>query len=237
MLLVGLIFLAAALFSAVGLGGASGYLAALAVMQVEPAVMRPVSLALNVLVSAVTAVQFARAGAVDRKLLLPLALPAIPAAFLGGWLTIPDAVFRPLVSAVLLIAAWRLLSDVTPRVRGAVALPQAGVLGAGVGLLSGLTGVGGGVFLTPALLVLGWAEPRTAAGTTSAFIVVNSLAALLGRMTHAIPLPAEIWHWAPAALAGGVLGSWLGSRWLDGLTLRRLLAIVLAASALRFVFV
>lgn len=237
MLLVGLIFLAAVLFSAVGLGGASGYLAAMAALGVAPELMRPVSLALNVLVSAVTAVQFGRAGAIDRKLLAPLALPAIPAALLGGWLTIPEAVFRPLVSGVLLIAAWRLLRDPAPRASRDLAHGKAAALGASVGLLSGLTGIGGGVFLTPALLVLGWTQPRTAAGTTAAFIVVNSLAALLGHLSRTATLPAEIWQWAPAALAGGVLGSWLGSRWLNGATLRRLLAVVLAASAVRFLFV
>ena len=88
--------------------------------------------------------------------------------------------------------------------------------------------------MTPALLVLGWAEPRTAAGTTAAFIVVNSLAGLLGHLSRSATLPSEVWHWAPAALAGGVLGSWFGSRWLEGPALRRILAVVLLATALKF---
>lgn len=234
MLIVALIFLAAALFSAVGLGGASGYLAAMAAVGVEPELMRPVSLALNVLVSAIAAAQFYRAGAVDRRLLVPLCVPALFTAFVGGWLLIPNAVFRPMVSGVLLLAAWRLLFQVGEAKPRVPTTARAGLLGAAVGLLSGLTGIGGGVFMTPALLLWGWADSRSAAGTTAAFIVVNSAAALAGRLAHGGVLPGEALRWAPAAIAGGLLGSWLGSRWLDGQTLRRLLAAVLAACAVRF---
>jgi uncharacterized membrane protein YfcA len=139
---------------------------------------------------------------------------------------------------VLLLTAIRLLFWQTPRRTTPTVPPHALVAllaGAIIGLLAGLTGTGGGIFLTPLLLLLGWAEPRNAAGVTAAFILVNSIAGLAGLLSSLHELPAALPMWGTAAVAGGLLGSYLGSRKLSNIGLRRVLAVVLVVAALKFI--
>ncbi|MBM4131614.1 sulfite exporter TauE/SafE family protein [bacterium] len=234
-----LILVAAALYSAVGHAGASAYLAAMALAGIAPAVMKPAALGLNVLVAVIATAQYARAGCFSWRLLLPFAAGSIPAAYLGGAITLPGSWYRPLVGAVLLLAAARLLTARAPAETGRERPPgllMAVPTGAAIGLLAGLTGTGGGIFLSPLLMLAGWAGPRRAAGAAAAFILVNSLAGLAGlarggaaAVTGA--LPPEFPLWALAAVAGGLVGSHCGSRRLDGAVLRRLLAVVLVVAA------
>jgi uncharacterized membrane protein YfcA len=228
-LLVGLlVFLAALLYSSVGHGGASGYLAAMALVGLDAATMKPTALALNILVASIATVQFRRAGSFSWPLFWPFALVSAPCAFLGGMVP-PAAFYEPVVGVVLLFAAYRMLQSAssTPGSLRKIPLGLALFLGAGIGLLSGLTGVGGGIFLSPLLLILRWAEPRQTAGVSAAFILVNSLAGLLGHLSNLTRLPQALPWWALAAVAGGTLGSTYGSRKLGGPSLRRLLAVVL----------
>jgi len=233
---LGLLVLAAAcLYSSVGHGGASGYLAAMALVGVAPATMKPTALVLNVLVATIASVQFLRAGCFSWSVFWPFAATSIPLAFLGGAASLPAPIYKQLVGIVLLYAAWRLATALRGTI-GASSNPplaMALVLGGAIGLLSGLVGVGGGIFLSPLLLFMGWAETRVTAGVSALFILVNSVAGLAGHLTSLALLPPAIPVLALAAFAGGIVGSTYGARSLATLTLRRLLALVLVVAGVK----
>ncbi len=228
-----LIFTAALLYSTVGHGGASGYLAAMALFNVAPDVMKPTALVLNLFVAGVGTLRYGQAGCFSWNTFWPFAVLSIPFAFLGGMWKLPAATYRIILGLVLLFAAWRLAfrqSAHAPPTLRPIVLPAALAMGAAIGLLSGLTGIGGGIFLSPLLLLLGWADVRKTAGVSATFILVNSAAGLLGHLQSVRSLPGQILWWAPAALLGGILGSEMGSRRLTPLTMRRMLAAVLVVA-------
>lgn len=234
-----LIFAVAMLYAAAGQAGASGYLAAMALFSLAPEVMKPTALVLNMLVAAVAALRFYRAGCFAWPVFWPFVLTSIPFSFLGGVLTLPGPVYRPLVGILLLGAACRFFCSKPDDADAALRpLPLwiALISGAGIGLLSGLIGVGGGIFLSPLLLAMNWANARQTAGVSAAFIFVNSLAALLGHVSSVAALPAALPIWALAAVAGGYLGAAFGSQHLSSTALRRVLAVILLIAALRMLF-
>jgi uncharacterized membrane protein YfcA len=238
LLLALLFFAAAALYASVGHAGASAYLAAMALVGVVPAIMRPTALVLNLFVASIVVVRFARAGHLPWRQLVPLAIGSIPMAFVGGSIDLPGEIYRPLVAVVLLAGAWRLATarttDAEPE-RAAIP-PLAGVAsGAGIGLLAGLSGTGGGIFLTPLLVLTGWAGVRDAAGLSGAFILVNSVSGIAGLLTIGFVLPSALPLWIAAVVAGGLLGSWLGAQRFTILGLRRVLAFVLVLAAAKLV--
>ena len=210
----------------------------MALVGVDPTVMKPTALVLNLLVSSIGTVAFARAGAFSWQLFWPFALGAIPLAYFGGAITLSGIWYKPLVGIVLLVAAVRLflgkLTDKEDPQPAPIWLSM--VLGAGIGFLAGLTGTGGGIFLTPLLLLMGWAKAKEAAGTSVPFILVNSLAGLAGKPSSLAHLPPSLWLWAIAAVAGGSLGAALGSKRLPPPSLRRLLALVLLIAAAKLLF-
>jgi uncharacterized protein len=231
-----LIFAAALLYSSVGHGGSSGYLAAMAILGVAPDVMKPTALVLNILVATIVTVKFHRAGWFQWSLFWPFAIASIPFSFLGGSLSLPSTFYKPIVGVVLIYAAYRLFrtSQIdTPIIAKAIPLPAALVSGGSIGLLSGLTGVGGGIFLSPLMLLMGWAPPKPTAGVSAAFILVNSIAGLLGHLSSVKSLPSAVPMWAIAAVMGGYLGAEYGSKRLGNVTLKRLLAIVLVIAGLK----
>lgn len=236
LMLAALMFLAALLYSSVGHAGASGYLAAMALFGLAPMVMKPTALLLNVVVASIASYRFLRAGCFSRELFWPLALAAIPMAFVGGLVSLPQAAYRPLLGLVLLYSAWRFLAQPvaeSPALRPP-ALPWLLAAGAGIGLLSGLTGVGGGIFLSPLALFLAWGRMREVAGVAALFILVNSLAGLAGFFTrHGVSLPEGFPFWALAVVLGGWLGAGLGSRRLPVATLQKVLALVLAVAGFK----
>ena len=228
MMLTAAILTIAFLYSSVGHAGASGYLAVLALAGLAPAEMKPVALTLNVIVASVGTVQFMRAGHFDWRLFWPFALTSVPFAFAGGAWSLPTKGFHALVGVVLLLSAARFL--VRPTVDGQARAPSVAAsmaVGAALGLLAGLTGTGGGIFLTPVLLFCGWANTRRASATSVLFILVNSLAGLAGNWSATRAPPSFVWPLAVAALAGGAAGSTLGSRYLPPRVIQRLLALVL----------
>lgn len=240
-LLTALIGAAAVLYSSVGHAGASGYLAAMALFGLAPNEMRPAALVLNVIVAGIGTVRFVRAGRFDARLFALCAAGAVPFAFLGGTLSLTDVTYKRIVGAVLLFAAARLLFttsafDAAEKRR---APAWAAILcGSGIGLLAGLTGTGGGIFLSPLLLFLRWADTKDTAGVSVAFILANSVAGLAGLFTNPVALPvapAALVAWAAAAALGGLIGSEFGSKRLGNRTLRKLLAVVLVVAGLKLI--
>jgi uncharacterized membrane protein YfcA len=244
-LLCAALFVVALLYSSVGHAGASGYIAVMSLVGLAPAVIKPTALALNILVALVAAWQFWRAGHFRWTLFWPFAVTAVPAAFVGGWVSLPTRAFTLLLGLVLLWSAWRFFSepktqpDAVPSSSPAeLPVPRAAALasGAGIGLLSGLTGTGGGIFLTPLLLMMGWAQPKNAAAVSALFILMNSTSGLLGNWASTRNLPDELPMLLVAVLAGGAIGSFLGSRRLPGQQIKRLLAVVLVIAGLKLLF-
>ena len=243
-----LFFAMAALYASVGHGGASGYLAVMGLFAFSPAVMRPTALALNIIVSLVAAARFHRAGLFQWRLFWPFAVVSVPAAFAGGAMTLPVRGYKILVGIVLLYAAawmfrstWNLrpesasgpVLDSVPRSAPKIwtALP----VGLAIGLLSGLTGVGGGIFLSPVILYMGWATTRETSAVAAAFILVNSIAGFLGQLSGVAQLPPSISIWAIAVLTGGWLGASYGSSHAPTPTLRRILSLVLVIAGIKLI--
>ncbi len=232
-------FLTAMLYSSVGHGGASGYLAVMALAGFAPGIMKPTALIINILVSTIGTVRFYRSNCFSWKLFLPFALTSVPFAFFGGGLSLPATIYRPIVGVVLLYAAFQLFRSATRHTvvqTKSVPLLLALALGSGIGLLSGLTGIGGGIFLSPLLLLIGWAEARQTAGVSAAFILVNSIAGIGGHLSVISTLPPipSLLAWSVAGVAGGLIGSAHGSRRFSNFTLLRILAVVLVIAGFKF---
>ncbi len=211
----------------------------MALFGVAPTVMKPTALVLNILVASIVTVKLYRAGWFSWPIFWPFAVASIPCSFLGGAVSLPNVFYKPVVGCVLVYAAFRLL--LFPKVAGITQsqkIPQtlAFASGSGIGFLSGLTGVGGGIFLSPLLLFRGWAQPKTTAAVSGAFILVNSLAGLLGHLSNVKSIPSSIPIWAIAAMAGGYIGVEYGSKRLGNVALNRLLAVVLAIAGLKMAF-
>lgn len=225
------------LYACVGHAGASGYIAVMSLLNVAPAAIKPTALTLNILVASIGAFQFWRAGHLSWRLFWPFALLSIPFAFLGGYLSLPVHVFKVLLGVTLLYSAARFLLAPPPDQEPTEpARPLAVSLGAAIGLLSGLTGTGGGIFLTPLLLFMRWARTKQAAAVSALFILANSIAGLLGNLSSAKHLPDSILVLAAAAGAGGAAGAYFGSRRFDPKVIKRFLSLVLLIAGAKLIF-
>src|SRR6266508_2762665 len=229
--------LIAFLYSSVGHAGASGYIATMTLFGITATIIRPTALVLNISVAIIGAFQFWRAGHFSWKLFWPFALLSIPAAWFGGYLQPSASVLRILIGLVLLFSALRLIfrrhdpaETVTP------SQPTAISVGAGLGFLAGLTGTGGGIFLTPLLLFCRWAHIRQAAAVSALFILVNSIAGLVGYFSKVHSIPSLGLILAAAAIIGGIVGSHLGSRRLAVRVISLLLATVLLIAGMKLIF-
>lgn len=220
----------AMLYTAVGHAGASAYLAIMAFFSVAPETMRPTALVLNILVATFTTWRFARAGQFDLRLALPFVLGALPFAFLGGRIHLPADTYRPLVGAILLVAAVRLLWPRPIAQQATITSPPLWASlgsGAAVGALSGLTGTGGGIFLSPILLFFGWSTPRRASGVAALFILVNSIAGLAGNLSSVGKLPDALPYFIAAVAIGAAIGTSFGIARLPNARLLQALGVVL----------
>ena len=226
------------LYSSVGHAGASGYIAVMTLFSLAPAEIKPTALALNILVGSIASWQFWRAGHFSWDLFWPFALIAIPAAFFGGYLNLPTQAFKMLVGAVLLFSAARFLLQPPAEIEQprAPARPVALGVGAGLGLLAGLTGTGGGIFLTPLVIFMRWARTKTASAISALFILCNSISGLLGNLSATKSFPGFAWPLALAAVVAGTLGAYLGSRRFPHTAIKRLLAIVLTIAGIKLIF-
>ncbi|MBL4851987.1 MAG: sulfite exporter TauE/SafE family protein [Gammaproteobacteria bacterium] len=224
----------AVLYSSVGHGGASGYLAAMALFSLAPESMRPAALVMNIFVAALVWLRLYRAGFFVWRVYLPLALAALPMAYIGGSITLSTSVYYYVVASALLLAAWQLFRqrqfehELVPT-RLVVAIP----LGLVLGLVAGLTGIGGGVYLSPLLLMLRWTDMRTNAGVAAAFVLTNSLAGLAGYMTANTVWPDHLVEYVIAVVLGALIGSELAVRRLSSPRLKALLALVLVIAAIK----
>ncbi len=239
LVIAGLIFVVALLYSTVGHAGASGYLAAMALFGISPLVMKPTALILNILVAIIGTVRFYRAGFFSWRVFWPFVVTSIPASFIGGGLTLPVPVYKSIVGVVLLYSAGRLFfsaGHADKKQTRPAPIVLALIIGAVIGLLSGLTGVGGGIFLSPVLLLMHWARAKETSGVAVAFILVNSIAGLLGHVSSVSLLPPEIIYWAPAALIGGWIGTELGTRVLPVAGVRRWLSVVLVLAGAKLLW-
>ena len=234
-----LIFFVALLYSSVGHAGASGYLAAMALASIAPEVMKPTALTLNILVAGIATVQFYRAGCFSWSLFWPFTLTSIPFSFLGGYVTLQSGVYKQLLGFVLLFVAYRLFSNraITPSPKKQIRLWASLVCGAGIGFLAGLIGVGGGIFLSPLFVLMGWANIKEQSGVAAAFILVNSIAGMFGHLAAMKNLPNILPYWIVASVTGGIIGARLGSLRLGHLALRRILATVLVIAVVKLLFV
>ena len=236
-LIVAAVFLVAVLYSSVGHGGASGYLAVMAFLAVSPTVTRPTALVLNLFVASISFVQFYRARHFDWKIFLQFAAASIPFAFIGGMIQLPTTVYKIILGATLMLAAIRLAINLNSAIEPRP--PKIWIcllIGAVLGLVSGLVGVGGGIFLTPILLLMNWTETKKAAGISALFILVNSISGLLGNYAQVLQLPSTVYLWISAAIIGGVIGATLGSKKFNSMTLRRVLAFGLLIAGLKLIF-
>lgn len=232
-----LFFLSALLYSLVGHGGASGYLAMMGLMGIEPSMMKPTALCLNILVSIIAFWRFYSAKNFSWQIFIPLAITAVPMAFIGGMTHLPSHLYKPIVGIVLIFSA--IYSFIfAKKLTGEPPLKSVSkwilaMVGAVLGLLSGLTGVGGGVFLSPILLFNRWASPKIVAGVASGFILVNSISGLFGVLSTGAKLPSQLPIWLIAVCVGGFIGATYGSKRIADPMLNKLLSIVLVIAGLK----
>ena len=201
-----------------------------------PTLIKSGALVLNIIVAAIAAFQFWRAGHFSWKLFWPLGISSVPFAFVGGYINLPTHIFKILVGIVLLYSAVRFMihAERDEDTHGP-GKPVALSVGAGLGLLSGLTATGGGIFLTPLLIFMRWARTKTASAVSALFILVNSISGLAGNISNTRTLPRFVLPLVISAVVGGTVGSYLGSKQFSPLFIKRLLAIVLTIAGLKLI--
>jgi len=235
-ILLGLLGVMAFLYASVGHGGASGYLAVLAIFSVAPAVMKQTALILNLGVSLLAFYQFYKKGYFRFELFWPFALTSIPMSYLGAQFVLSDANYKRILGACLLIAIIRMMANFKDVTNRSLSIPIALAFGAGIGLLSGMIGIGGGIILSPVLLLMRWSSLKQAAAVSSLFIFVNSVAGLAG-IKHWIPLDDSLIYWIASALFGGMLGARWGAQIASNQAVRWILALVLLIASAKLIII
>ncbi len=236
------IFFVAMLYSSVGHGGASGYLAVLSLLGgVSQKEMATTALILNLLVAGIAFVFYVRAGHYSWRLSWPFIMGSVPAAFIGGMMKVDSHTYSLLLALVLALAAVKLLLNIPvmkTELNNLITVPKLSYaipMGIGIGFLSGIVGVGGGIFLSPLIVFFKWADLKTTSATSAFFILVNSISGLFGRYFQQGLIVGNLMPLLIAALCGGVIGSYIGSKKFSNLMLSRMLAVVLFIAAFKLV--
>lgn len=227
------------LYASVGHGGASGYLALMALFSFSPEIMKPTALLLNLFVSGLAFYHYYRAGFFNKRLFLSFAIASIPMAFLGGLIDIDTSIYKKILAVLIVFAVLRMLNLIGKEVDRTkhVKIWQGSIVGAIIGFFSGLIGIGGGIILTPVILLLHWGKMKEAAAVSALFIWVNSAAGLLGQLSSGVKISNQAWILVAVAVIGGFLGSYFGSRRFNNNFLRYLLALVLLIASFKLFFV
>ena len=233
-----LLFIVAFLYASVGHGGASGYLALMAIFKFAQEVMKPTALLLNLFVSAVSFTQFYRGGHFKWKIFLPLAIASVPMAYLGGLITLDGTLYKKILGLLLIIPIIRFLFFPNIKVEEIKKsnIPLSILIGAIIGFLSGLIGIGGGIILSPVLLLLKWTDQKQTAAISAAFIFVNSLSGLIGQLKKGIHFSADMYTYVGIAFIAGILGAYFGSLKFKQTILKNTLGLVLALAAYKLLF-
>ncbi len=226
------------LYSSVGHGGASGYLALMSLFSFAPETMKPTALLLNLFVAGISFYYYYKGGFFNLRLFLPFAVTSVPLAFIGGSIELEASVYKKILALLLVFAILKMLhvfgkeSDVIKRLK----LWQGFIIGGIIGLLSGLIGIGGGIILTPIILLLHWGKMKEAAAVSALFIWVNSASGLVGQLNSGIILEKGVFVMVGVALFGGIIGGYLGSKKFNNKKLRYLLACVLIIACFKLIF-
>jgi uncharacterized protein len=233
-----LLFVVAFLYASVGHGGASGYLALMAMYGMAPEVMKPTALLLNLFVSIISFIQFYRGGYFKWKLFIPLALASVPMAYLGGLISIDMVLYKKLLGLLLLIPVARFLffKNTEGAVNKESNLAMCLLIGAVIGFLSGLIGIGGGIILSPLLLLLRWTDMKQTAAISALFIFVNSLSGLAGQLYKGIHFSGDMYLYVAIAFLGGLIGAYVGALKIKTTILTYLLGLVLLIAAYKLLF-
>lgn len=233
-----LLFLVAFLYASVGHGGASGYLALMALFSITPAVMKPTALLLNLFVSLTSFIQFYRGGHFRWKLFWPFALASIPLAYLGGLVVVDGNIYKKILGVLLLVPIIRFYffsnSKVIEQRHSSFSLSL--LIGGCIGFLSGLIGIGGGILLSPFLLLLKWTDQKETAAISALFIFVNSMSGLAGQLTKGIQFNTDMYTYVVIAFVGGLVGAYFGALKFRQVILKNVLATVLVLAAYKLLF-
>ena len=236
LLVAGCLFLGAILYTSVGHAGASAYIAVMTLFDLPPVVIKPTALTLNIFVSSFTSLRYIKSNFFNKTLFLFLSVGSVPAAFIGGRINLPSDVYKPVIGVLLLLSGVRFLVQAmqSDKAHRQVNKPLAVFIGACVGLLSGITGTGGGIFLSPLIIWLGWVSVKQASGTVAAFIFVNSTAGLLGNLQSTSSLPSELPVFIIAVLLGAFIGTRFGIKRFSSVGVKRALGVVLLIAGAKF---
>jgi uncharacterized protein len=231
----------ATLYASVGQAGGTGYVAVMGLVGFAPNTIKPTALALNILVAAIGCARFYRVGLLTWRSCYPFAILGAPFSLLGGALNLPAAIYQPTVGTLLLLAGIQTLrsakhaDSLDDQAPEEPPFAQSLLAGGGLGLISGVTGVGGGIFLAPLVLAFGWVGTRQASAVSAAFNLLNSAAAFAGVWATMPALPDSLPSWLAAVGLGAAIGSWLGAYHLPPTILRFVLAALLLVSGARMI--
>lgn len=223
------------MYAAVGHGGASGYLALMALFSFAPDTMKPTALLLNLFVAAISFIHYAKSGYFNKKLFLSFAIASIPLAFVGGLIEVDASIYKKVLAILLIFAILKMLnvfgkeSDTIKDVKVWQGLSIGGI----IGFFSGLIGIGGGIILSPVILLMKWGKMKEAAAVSALFIWVNSAAAMGGQLSIGVKIDAQAFLLVAIAVIGGFLGGYLGSKKFNNQGLRYMLAIVLFIASIK----
>lgn len=236
-----LFFVIATLYSSIGHAGASGYLAIMALLSFAPESIKPTSLILNIIVAAIASYRFISQGYFDKRIFWAFVVFSVPASFIGGLIILPVFYFKVfsgmflIVSAIFLLIKKQKTNEEIKSVKNLWLMSA--IFGAVIGFVSGIIGVGGGIFLTPLILMFGWTPVKNVAGISALFILLNSISGLMGHLSTIQKVDANILYWMGAVIAGGLLGSYLGSKKFNQRVIIYCLFVVLLSAGLKFIFV